>query len=68
MSGNTRKAISQTQRESDERRGMVVKGFKMSKELAETIANLAKERGIPQNKLIEEAIEAYKKAVASSAI
>lgn len=53
------KPIAQIQRESDERRGMVVKGFKMSRELAETIAELAKERGIPQNKLVEEAIEAY---------
>lgn len=61
MNDNTRKSISQIQRESDERRGMVSKSFKMSKELAETIANLAKERGIPQNKLIEEAIEVYKR-------
>lgn len=53
------KPIAQIQRESDERRGMVVKGFKMSRELAETIAELAKEQGIPQNKLVEEAIEAY---------
>lgn len=53
------KPLAQIQRESDERRGMVVKGFKISRELAETIAELAKERGIPQNQLIEEAIEAY---------
>lgn len=53
------KPLAQIQRESDERRGMVVKSFKMNRELAETIAELAKERGIPQNKLVEEAIEAY---------
>lgn len=56
------KSLAQIQRESDERRGLVVKAFKIPRELADTIASLAKELNIPQNQLIAEAVEALIKA------
>ena len=56
------KTLTEIQRESDARRGMVTKAFKMPKELADTIANLAKERGIPQNQVIAEAVAMYDQA------
>lgn len=44
---------------SDEKRGVMAKSYKLKIELVEAIAALASERGIPQNQVIEEAIELY---------
>lgn len=45
---------------SDEKRGVKLKAFKLSLELIAEIEQLAEKHNIPQNKLIAEAIEAFK--------
>lgn len=54
-------ARSQTerQRDSDARRGVVAKSYKLPQALVDTIAQIAAERGIPQNQVIQEAVELY---------
>lgn len=56
------KTPTQIQNDSDARRGLKVKGFKLELETIELIEQLAKQLSIPQNALLKEAIEAYAKA------
>lgn len=57
----TTKTQAQRTKESDERRGVRTKGYKLKLETIAAIAAVAKERGIPQNQLIEDMLECYLK-------
>lgn len=52
--------MTQIVKESDARRGVKVKGFKLSLEDIQLIENTAKELNIPQNQLIMDAVRAYR--------
>lgn len=54
------KSRSQIQAESDARRGIKIKAFKLSLEDIQLIENTAKELNIPQNQLIMDAVRAYR--------
>lgn len=56
------KTQAQLSNESDERRGMKAKSYKLKLETIEAIASAASELGVPQNQLIEDAVALYIKA------
>lgn len=51
------------QKKSDEKRGVKSKGYKLSIDTIELIAELSKITGKSQSKLIEEAVLMYKKSL-----
>lgn len=57
----TPKSRAETQRESDERRGVKPIGFKVPIEFAEFLDNLAKQTGKTKNVIIMEAVELWAK-------
>ncbi|MFT4021996.1 MAG: hypothetical protein QM666_10810 [Acinetobacter sp.] len=53
------KTQAEIQKESDERRGMKSKSFKLSTDTVDKIADFAAQHNIPQNQLITDAIDLY---------
>lgn len=53
------KTLTQIQKESDERRGMKQKSFKLQKEFITRFEETAKKQGLANNALLIAAFEAY---------
>lgn len=53
------KSRNQTQRESDQRRGVKPIGFKVPKEFAQRLDELAKQTGLTKNIIIMQAVELW---------
>ncbi|MFD0965827.1 ribbon-helix-helix protein, CopG family [Seminibacterium arietis] len=53
---------SEIVKRSEEKHGIKVKSFKLPKTIVEEIEQLAKDNGIPQNQLIIQAVELFKKS------
>lgn len=55
-------SINELKARSDEKRGVKAKSYKLPLSVINDIEQLSRERGIPQNQLIIQAIEAFKQA------
>lgn len=53
------KSLTEIQKDSDEKRGVKTKAFKLPLEVIASIEAAASELGVPQNQLIEEAVALY---------
>lgn len=61
------KTATQIQKESDERRGLRSKGYKLPIETIDKIAELSKRAGMPQAQVIGEAIKLFEQTINKSA-
>lgn len=55
------KTLTEIQRDSDKKRGVVSKSYKLSLEFVKEIEQIAQEKGISQKELLVQALAAYKK-------